>query len=177
MSEVFQNKKALYHYSPTLFLPVTTRSSAVVSDVPYLDSRSCQNLVGLATVYLKHSSLSASRHDTSVGFKLCSAANHITPGQILGSQQIRGLWKIYFKSENTIPKLLQGDFLYDGRKIELFSQDPFETGKIPSESIIFRDLPFSFNNDHITAHLKNSYPDVYIRSNVINGKVRNSDNE
>ena len=129
------------------------------------------------TVYLKHSSLSASRHDTSVGFKLCSAANHITPGQILGSQQIRGLWKIYLKSENTIPKLLQGDFLYDGRKIELFSQDPFETGKIPSESIIFRDLPFSFNNDHITAHLKNSYPDVYIRSNVINGKVRNSDNE
>ena len=48
MSEVFQNKKALYHYSPTLFLSVTTRSSAVVSDVTYLDSRSCQNLVGLA---------------------------------------------------------------------------------------------------------------------------------
>ena len=47
MSEVFQNKKALYHYSPTLFLSVTTRSSAVVSDVTYLDSRSCQNLVGL----------------------------------------------------------------------------------------------------------------------------------
>ena len=49
MSEVFQNKKALYHYSPTLFLSVTTRSSAVVSDVTYLDSRSCQNLVGLDT--------------------------------------------------------------------------------------------------------------------------------
>ena len=49
MSEVFQNKKALYHYSPTLFLSVTTRSSAVVSDVTYLDSRSCQNLVGLGS--------------------------------------------------------------------------------------------------------------------------------
>ena len=50
MSEVFQNKKALYHYSLTLFLSVTTRSSAVVSDVTYLDSRSCQNLVGLGSI-------------------------------------------------------------------------------------------------------------------------------
>ena len=55
MSEVFQNKKALYHYSPTLFLSVTTRSSAVVSDVTYLDSRSCQNLVGLGTAKHKYS--------------------------------------------------------------------------------------------------------------------------
>ena len=93
-----------------------------------------------------------------------------------GSQQIRGLWKIYLKSENTILKLLQV-FLYDGRKIELFSQDPLETGKIKSESLIFGDLQFSFNNDHITAHLKLTYLAVYIRSNVINGKVRHSDNE
>ena len=69
------------------------------------------------TVYLKHSSLSTSRHDTSVGFKLCSAANHITTGQILGSQQIRGLWKINLKLENTIPKLLQGDFLYNNVRV------------------------------------------------------------
>ena len=32
----------------SLSLSVTTRSSAVVSDVTYLDSMSCQNLVGLA---------------------------------------------------------------------------------------------------------------------------------
>ena len=57
MSEVFQNKKALYHYSPTLFLSVTTRSSAVVSDVTYLDSRSCQNLVGLVTTHSQYTVL------------------------------------------------------------------------------------------------------------------------
>ena len=48
----FQNKKALYHYLPTLFLSVTTLSSAAYDDVTYLDSRSCQNLVGLVIALL-----------------------------------------------------------------------------------------------------------------------------
>ena len=48
----FQNKKALYHYLPTLFLSVTTLSSAAFDDVTYLDSRSCQNLVGLGTSHI-----------------------------------------------------------------------------------------------------------------------------
>ena len=42
-------------------------------------------------VYLKHSALSANRNDRN---KLCCAANQLAHGEILGVQQIRGLWKI-----------------------------------------------------------------------------------
>ena len=53
----------------------------------------------------------------------------------------------------------------------------FLIGSIPSELIIFRDLPLTFDNKHIVTHLKANYPEIYLRSNIINGKVRNSNNE
>ena len=44
--------------------------------------------------------------------------------------------------------------VFDSRRIELFKDDPILTGSIPSESIIFRDLPLTFDNKHIITHLK-----------------------
>ena len=130
-----------------------------------------------SAVYLKHSALSANRNDRNVAYKLCCAANQLAPGEILGVQQIRGLWKIYVRSQEAVTGMISHYLVFDSRRIELFKDDPFLTGSIPSESIIFRDLPLTFDNKHIISHLKANYPEIYLRSNIITGKVRNSNNE
>ena len=134
-------------------------------------------LLLLLLLYLKHSALSANRNDRNVAYKLCCAANQLAPGEILGVQQIRGLWKIYVRSQEAVTGMISHYLVFDSRRIELFKDDPFLTGSIPSESIIFRDLPLTFDNKHIITHLKANYPEIYLRSNIITGKVRNSNNE
>ena len=130
-----------------------------------------------SAVYLKHSALSANRNDRNVAYKLCCAANQLAPGEILGVQQIRGLWKIHVRSQEAVTGMISHYLVFDSRRIKLFKDDPFLTGSIPSESIIFRDLPLTFDNKHIITHLKANYPEIYLRSNIITGKVINSNNE
>ena len=62
------------------------------------------------------------------------------------------------------------------KKIFLHASDPFLSQNIPSEKIIFRDVPFDCNNSHIMNYLR-TQPQIRIRSDVITGKIRNANNE
>ena len=132
--------------------------------------------MSLTPLYVKHSVLGANRYDSELAYRLCMAVSAIVPGHVLGARQIRGLWEIQVKSSVARDKLLNSGFIFKEKKMFLHATDPFLSQNIPSEKIIFLDVPFDCNNSHIMNYLR-TQPQIRIRSDVITGKIRNANNE
>ncbi len=127
-------------------------------------------------VYVKHSALGANRHDSHMSFKICMAVDVVVPGQIRGAQQIMGLWKIFVKSNEARSALLQHGIEFKGRQIKFHRADPFIAEGIPSEKVIFKDIPLNYSDDMLMQFLQ-SHPNLTLRSEIISNKILNEYNE
>ena len=125
---------------------------------------------------MKHSVLGANRYDSELAYRLCMAVSAVVPGHVLGARQMCGLGEIQVKSSVARDKLLNSGFIFKEKVIFLHATDPFLSQNIPSEKIIFRDVPFDCNNSHIMNYLR-TQPQIRIRSDVITDKIRNANNE
>ena len=61
----------------------------------------------LGPLYVKHSVLGATRHDTLLANRLCMSVNAVIPGHVRGARQVRGLWEIQAKTAVARDRLLQ----------------------------------------------------------------------
>ena len=133
-------------------------------------------MTSVAPVYVKHSSLNASRNDSQLAYRLCMATSAVVPGHILGARQVRGLWEIHIKTSVARDKLLLKGFIFRENLILLHASDPFAAQHIPSEKITIRDVPFHCSDAHVMKYLR-SQSQLKLRSNIIAGKIRNNNNE
>jgi hypothetical protein len=91
-------------------------------------------------------------------FGMCSliAENIDDSGELIGCQRIGGLWRIYFKSDNT--SLLSRELKFNDRVIPVYKQNPFRTGaESPNDTFIritVKDLPLSIHNRTLEEYLK-----------------------
>lgn len=115
--------------------------------------------------------LHVSKYDKNVSYKLCVSLNDVTPGEIRGAQQIRGLWKVYVKSEASRQILLTQGFTLNNKNIKLFDSDPFEQQSVPSEKITIRDVPMDCDDGLILEYLRDNHPHIAVRSNIISAKI------
>ena len=87
-----------------------------------------------------------------------------------------GLWTIYVNSNSAKDKLLLQGFKFKDRKIKVHSEDPFTRETIPSEKVIFRDIPLNYDDDMILEFLS-THPTLKLRSNIISKKIMNEHNQ
>lgn len=127
-------------------------------------------------LYVKHSALRAKRYERHVQYKLCWAASNVVPGEVLGAQQIEGLWLIFVTSNTARNTLLNEGILMDTRSVKLHNTDPFTLEDIPSEKIIFKDLPLTYTNESLLNRIKELRPNLILRSDIISHKVRDEHN-
>ena len=130
----------------------------------------------LGPLYVKHSVLGATRHDTLLAYRLCMSVNAVIPGHVRGACQVRGLWEIQAKTAVAHDRLLQNGFIFNEKHIMLHKSDPFLSENIPSEKITFRDVPFGCSDEHIMKYVR-SQSQLSIRSPVISGKIRDTKNQ
>ena len=130
----------------------------------------------LGPLYVKHSVLGATRHDTLLAYRLCMLVNAVIPGHVRGARQVRGLWEIQAKTAVARDRLLQNGFIFNEKHIMLHKSDPFLSENIPSEKITFRDVPFGCSDEHIMKYVR-SQSQLSIRSPVISGKIRDTKNQ
>ena len=126
-------------------------------------------------VYTKHSTLGATRHDTQLPYRLYLAANTMVPSHCKCVQQVKGLWKIYPATIEARNKLLESGIMFKKHKISLLDRDPFLTDKIPSEKIIFRDVPLDVPDDEVIQFLR-EHSNVTLRSSIVCDRIRDNNN-
>ncbi len=92
---------------------------------------------------------------------LCGAAESVTGyNTIDGAQNIRGLWRIYPKSEDARTELLLNGLTISGRHMTLWDKNPFilreDNGEeIPTTRLTISDIPLSYSNEDIIKALEN----------------------
>ena len=79
----------------------------------------------LGPLYVKHTVLGATRHDTLLACRLCMSVNAVIPGHVRGARQVRGLWEIQAKTAVARDRLLQNGFIFNEKHIMLHKSDPF----------------------------------------------------
>ena len=90
-------------------------------------------------------------------------------------QQVKGLWKIYPATIEARNKLLESGIMFKKHKISLLDRDPFLTDKIPSEKIIFRDVPLDVPDDEVIQFLR-EHSNVTLRSSIVCDRIRDNNN-
>ena len=116
-------------------------------------------MTSVAPVYVKHSSLNASRNDSQLAelaYRLCMATSAVVPGHILGARQVRGLWEIHIKTSVARDKLLLKGFIFRENLILLHASDPFAAQHIPSEKITICDVSFHCSDAHVMKYLRHN---------------------
>ena len=95
------------------------------------------------------------------------AVSDVVPGQTSGARQTAGLWKIYVKTNDSRKLLLQHGINFKDRQIKLYDiADPYVTEKIPSEKVIFRDIPLNYDDSILMDFIK-MHPNLSLRSDII----------
>lgn len=98
-------------------------------------------------VFIKDSDWGKRITDYEVCTTLCGS---LDSNDLLGSQKIGGLWRIYVKSADAQAKLLTAHITYNSRTVPVYKENPFRTGAdSPDEKttrIVVKDLPLSVQN-------------------------------
>ena len=128
-----------------------------------------------APVYLKHADVSMIRGNILI--TICNAANRVTPNNIVGAYKSRGIWQIAVKTQTARAQLLTQGISIDKHLVQLYDDNPYthRAGET-SEKIVFKGLPFEFQNYHITEFLK-KFSQIEPRSNILFAREKNQDNE
>ncbi len=91
---------------------------------------------------------------------LCAAAEGVAGYQSIdGAQNIRGLWRIYPKTEDARAELLLNGLTLNGIHVTLWDKNPFivredDGQEIPTTRLTISDIPLSYNNDDIVKALE-----------------------
>ena len=85
-------------------------------------------------------------------YSVCEAMERvINPSNIIGSQKIQNVWRVYVSTSEARYKLLQQGISLNGQHIQLFNQNPASTNQINRHTqpvkIIIKDVPISYSND------------------------------
>ena len=86
--------------------------------------------------------------------EICREAERIAGvGQLEGAQIIRGLWRIYFKSEEAREKLQLEGISLKGVSVELYATNPFLQPQTDGQYVEVHDMPLSYDNNEIARWL------------------------
>ena len=131
-----------------------------------------------SAIYTKHSFLHASRNDRFVQYRLAMAICAITAhGEVKMAQQLKGLWKIYVRTEDARRSLLKSGVRFNNRNVPLFDYDPFSRRSTPSEKIVIRDLPMEVDDDVILQYFTENHPHVHVRSKIMAANILDPNNK
>ena len=127
--------------------------------------------MSLKPVYCKHKDL-CDRKDKIDPYEICdAAAKSIGEDNVVGAQPLENLWKIYARNAESRTSLLSKGINVRGRYITLYDSNPEDTNieYLPTEKVIFRDLPLEMDNTEIANYL--SAMNVETTSEVKYGNV------
>ena len=112
--------------------------------------------MSLKPVFCKHKDL-CDRKDKIDPYEVCdAAAKAIGEDNVVGAQPIDNLWKIYARNAESRTSLLSKGISVRGRYVSLFDSNPNDINindYLPTEKIIFRDLPLEMDNAEIASYL------------------------
>ena len=110
-------------------------------------------MASVRPVFLKEQDIMCTKDITVRG--LCGAAESVAGyNSIDGAQNIRGLWRIYPKSEDACTELLLNGLTLAGAHMTLWDKNPFivhdnEGEEIPTTRLLISDIPLSYSNEDI----------------------------
>ena len=130
-----------------------------------------------APIYIRSSDLRSNR-ERYFKLRLCEHLDYYVPGYIISVQQTNDVWKIWTKTDAARDHLLNKivSIKFNNRTIELHDKNPLLSPPVPSEKIVFKDLPLDMPNEEILNFLEKEHPHILIRSNVIFARVPSRDN-
>ena len=99
------------------------------------------------------------------------------PGEVKMAQQLKGLWKIYVRTEDARRSLLKSGVRYNNTNVPLFDYDPFSRRSTPSEKIVIRDLPMEVDDDAILQYFSEHHPHVHVRSKIMAANILDPNNK
>lgn len=107
-------------------------------------------------LFIQHKDLPASDRIRSLDISL-EASKAIGRENVLGSQNVRGIWRLYCKSREKRLELLTKGMALHGKTIPLYEQNPKVTNvddpSLTAEKLTIKDLPISVSNDEVKAFL------------------------
>ena len=119
-----------------------------------------------------------SNRERHFNLRLCEHLDYYVPGYIISVQPTNDVWKIWVKTDAARDHLLNKivSIKFNNRTIELHDKNPLLSPPVPSEKIVFKDLPLDMPNEEILKFLETEHPHIIIRSNVILARVPSRDN-
>lgn len=125
-------------------------------------------------LYLKNRDIYKGGEDRISSYEICKSALEVVGERnIEGAQLIRGVWKLYTKTETSHIKLLQCGLTIRGMSVNLYEDNPYtrKTDDDPVEKIIIKDLPLELDNAKIENALK-EHEGLVLKSHIMFSKIR-----
>ena len=75
-----------------------------------------------------------------------------------GAQRIRGLWRLYLKSDGAKKKLLTEGLCIGGLRVTIYTENPFSANlqeNMSAVKLTIKDIPLSYSNDEVQNFLVN----------------------
>ena len=108
-------------------------------------------------IFLQHKDIPASDRIRSLDISL-EVSKAIGRENVLGSQNVRGIWRLYCKSREKRLELLTKGMALHGKTLPIYEQNPRVTNvddpSLRVEKVTIKDLPLSISNDEVTAFLQ-----------------------
>lgn len=109
-------------------------------------------------LFLQQKDIPASVSVRSLDISL-EASKAVGREHFLGSQNVRGIWRLYTKSREKRLELLTKGISLQGKSIPIYEANPRVTNvdnpSVQVEKVVIKDLPISISNDEVKAFLQN----------------------
>lgn len=128
-------------------------------------------------VYFKNRDIPGQSNKKTSGFEVCKAAANVVENRsIEGAQLVRGVWKLYLKSQTSRMKVLTHGLAIREVSVTIYDSNPYARtfDDTPAEKITLKDLPLSFDNVAIEQFLKD-HEGLSLKSNIRFGKEKDYD--
>ena len=175
--------------SPLCHTPVTQPARPAVNWAATLstaigmtqNSATSQGLPGVEPLFIQHSDIPGKGQLSLRPYDICIAASEtIGRENILGAQNVRGIWRLYCKSREKRLELLVKGISMRGKKLPMFEKNPRATNNMDPnmrvEKITIKDLPLSISNQEIHHYLLR-LEGIHLTTDIRYGKERNANGE
>ena len=119
------------------------------------------NTAAILPVFIKHSDMGLTMQQQVNTYDICKELFKVVDQETIRTvQRVRGLWRIYLKTEDARMKLMVQGFCWKSRSVRIYDKNPYHaTTTLPDPSIktvkvIISNLPESVENNEIEAMLK-----------------------
>lgn len=114
------------------------------------------------------------QNDKNTALFICQQVDHYTNGECVGAQYQNGVWAIYVKS--TAGRLHMIDQIkyitIDSTNITIYDSYPKLTKKVPTEMIIFKDVPWNMDDRDIMSFLNKQEGITVASRDVMFSRIR-----